>query len=117
MANFFSTRATKGLLKVGEIYCPKNGDFPSFSEAAGTPYLNNLAANVPERFEGKNNALFNSEAYYPFGGGPRMCIGFYFATMEITIVLAQLLFHFDFELDETHKVEFEPLVTLKHPNR
>jgi cytochrome P450 len=63
--------------------------------------------------KGKNNALFNSEAYYPFGGGPRMCIGFYFATMEITIVLAQLLFHFDFELDETHKVEFEPLVTLK----
>jgi cytochrome P450 len=42
-----------------------------------------------------------------------MCIGFYFATMEITIVLAQLLFHFDFELVETHKVEFEPLVTLK----
>jgi cytochrome P450 len=68
---------------------------------------------IPERFEGKNNALFNSEAYYPFGGGPRMCIGFYFATMEITIVLAQLLFHFDFELVETHKVEFEPLVTLK----
>lgn len=48
MANFFSTRATKGLLKVGEIYCPKNGDFPSFSEAAGTPFLNNLVANVPE---------------------------------------------------------------------
>jgi len=47
MANFFSTRATKGLLKVGEIYCPKNGEFPSFQEAAGTAYLNNLVANVP----------------------------------------------------------------------
>ena len=71
---------------------------------------------IPERFEGKNNPLNNSEAYYPFGGGPRMCIGFYFATMEITIVLAQLLYHFDFELDMTHKVEFEPLVTLKPKN-
>ena len=48
MANFFSTRATKGLLKVGEIYCPKNGEFPSFTETAGTAYLNNLVSNVPE---------------------------------------------------------------------
>lgn len=47
MANFFSTRATKGLLKVGEFYCPKNGDFPSFKDAAGTAYLNNLVKNVP----------------------------------------------------------------------
>ena len=68
---------------------------------------------IPERFEGKDNSLFNSEAYYPFGGGPRMCIGFYFATMEITIVLAQLLYHFDLELDSQHPVAFEPLVTLK----
>lgn len=68
---------------------------------------------IPERFDGKNNVLFNSEAYYPFGGGPRMCIGFYFATMEITIVLAQLLYHFDFELVKDHPVAFEPLVTLK----
>ena len=48
MANFFSTRATKGLLKVGDIYCPKNGEFPSFKESAGTAYLNNLVMNVPE---------------------------------------------------------------------
>jgi cytochrome P450 len=68
---------------------------------------------IPERFDGKNNVLFSSEAYYPFGGGPRMCIGFYFATMEISIVLAQLLYHFDFELVENHPVAFEPLVTLK----
>ena len=68
---------------------------------------------IPERFIGKNNPLMNSDAYYPFGAGPRMCIGFYFATMEITIVLAQLLYHFDFELDEDHKVAIEPLVTLK----
>jgi cytochrome P450 len=68
---------------------------------------------IPERFEGNNNVLFNNDAYYPFGAGPRMCIGFYFATMEITIVLAHLLYHFDFELDEQHPIAFEPLVTLK----
>lgn len=48
MANLFSTRATKGLLKAGEVYCPKNGDFPSFREVAGTAYLNKMVENVPE---------------------------------------------------------------------
>ncbi len=71
---------------------------------------------IPERFESKQNSLLNANAYFPFGAGPRMCIGFHFAIMEITIVLAQLLYHFDFELDENHKVNFEPLVTLKPKN-
>ncbi len=69
---------------------------------------------IPERFDGNTNVLFNSEAYYPFGGGPRMCIGFHFATMEITIVLAQLLYHFDISLTANGKpVVAEPLITLK----
>lgn len=48
MANFFSTRATKGLIKIGNIYCPENGDFPAYEKIAGTWKLNDLAANVPE---------------------------------------------------------------------
>ena len=71
---------------------------------------------IPERFIGKQNPLLNTNAYYPFGAGPRMCIGFNFATMEITIVLAQLLYHFDFEIDTNHEVILEPLVTLKPKN-
>lgn len=67
MANFFSTRATKGLLKVGEIYCPKNGDFPSFSEAAGTPYLNNIASNVPEDDFNSLNLVLAIFSFLPFG--------------------------------------------------
>ena len=67
MANFFSTRATKGLLKVGEIYCPKNGDFPSFSQAAGTPYLNNLAANVPEDDFSSLNLVLTIFSFLPKG--------------------------------------------------
>jgi hypothetical protein len=47
MANFFSTRATKGLIKIGNIYCPQNGDFPAYETIAGTWKLNDLAANVP----------------------------------------------------------------------
>lgn len=68
---------------------------------------------IPERFLDKTNLLANNDAYFPFGAGPRMCIGFYFALMEITVVLSNLFYRFDFELDKNHKVEFEPLVTLK----
>lgn len=31
---------------------------------------------VPERFLDKTHPLANSDAYFPFGAGPRMCIGF-----------------------------------------
>ncbi len=48
MANQFSNRAVKGLLKIGNIYCPKNGDFPEYENVAGTWKYNDLAANVPE---------------------------------------------------------------------
>ena len=68
---------------------------------------------VPERFLDKAHPLANSEAYFPFGAGPRMCIGFYFAIMEITVVLANLFYHFDIKLVENQQIEFEPLVTLK----
>jgi hypothetical protein len=45
--NKFSKRAIKGITKVGDIYCPRNGEFPSYSEVAGTQHLNSLAVNVP----------------------------------------------------------------------
>ena len=65
----------------------------------------------PERF------LENSEAtrkyFHPFGAGPRMCIGNHFAMMEITIVLAKMVAHFDFKLVQGQQIEAQPLVTLK----
>ena len=45
--NTFSNLAIKGLTKVGNIYCPKNEEFPAFSDVAGTYKLNDLVKNVP----------------------------------------------------------------------
>jgi cytochrome P450 len=70
----------------------------------------------PEEFDPQR---FSSEralpkgAYFPFGGGPRLCIGNAFATMEAELVLATLLQRVRFELDPAHPVELEPSITLR----
>ena len=51
-------------------------------------------------------------AYFPFGGGPRTCIGDQFAWMEGTLLLAEISRHWEFEpLEET--LDPEPLITLR----
>ena len=45
----------------------------------------------PERFLPEREKTLPRFAYFPFGGGPRQCIGNHFALMEMTLVLATLL--------------------------
>jgi cytochrome P450 len=45
----------------------------------------------PERFAPEAAKLIPRGAYFPFGTGPRVCIGNSFATMEMTLILAMLL--------------------------
>jgi cytochrome P450 len=52
-------------------------------------------------------------AYFPFGGGPRQCIGNAFAQMEAVLVLATLAQAYHFTIDPAHPVELEPAVTLR----
>lgn len=52
-------------------------------------------------------------AYFPFGGGPRRCIGEGFALQEAAIVIATLARRFRFRLAPSDPVVPEPLVTLR----
>jgi cytochrome P450 len=52
----------------------------------------------PQRFTAEQSSLRPHYAYLPFGGGPRNCIGFAFAQVEVKIVLARLLQKYCFEL-------------------
>ncbi len=70
----------------------------------------------PERFMKEKISEQERHCYFPFGGGPRMCIGNNFALMEAVLVLAYFFNEFDFELVKNHIVAPEPLITLRPKN-
>lgn len=67
----------------------------------------------PERFEAGAESKMHKFQYFPFGGGPRMCIGYHFAMMEMQIVLASLGQKFELSLVQALEPEPEALVTLR----
>ena len=72
----------------------------------------------PERFDpGRWTPEFRAGlppfAYFPFGGGPRRCIGDSFAWMELVLVVATIAQQWRLALVPDHPVEPQPLVTLR----
>jgi cytochrome P450 len=55
-------------------------------------------------------------AYFPFGAGPRRCIGEGFALLEAATVIAAIARRFSFTLNPAIPVVPEPLVTLRSRN-
>ncbi|MDP3767798.1 MAG: cytochrome P450, partial [Dehalococcoidia bacterium] len=67
----------------------------------------------PERFAPERAASRPRYAYFPFGGGPRQCIGNEFAMMEAQLALATLAQRYRLRLVPGQVVEPEPAVTLR----
>lgn len=65
----------------------------------------------PERFEAGKKKDY-SDYYYPFGAGPRMCIGNNFAMYEMVLTIARILKRYTLTTD-VDDIEVNPLISLK----
>jgi cytochrome P450 len=70
----------------------------------------------PERFHKDRQSSIPRYGYFPFGGGPRLCIGNNFALMEAQLILATLAPRFRPRLVAGTKVELDPQITLRPKN-
>lgn len=71
----------------------------------------------PENFTPDKVNTRPNFAYFPFGGGSRICIGKNFALMEGQLVLATIAQRFRLELLPNQIVEADPTFTLRPKNR
>lgn len=76
-------------------------------------YFDDPEAFRPERWLDGLEDRLPPGAYFPFGDGPRRCIGQGFALLEAAIVTAALAQKFSFRLAPGHPVIPEPLITLR----
>jgi cytochrome P450 len=67
----------------------------------------------PDRWTPAFRAALPKFAYFPFGGGPRQCIGESFAWMELVLVVATIAQRWSLKLVPGHPVVPQPVVTLR----
>lgn len=75
----------------------------------------NPEAFIPERHEEERVKELPKYAYFPFGGGPRICIGINFAWMELFLLLPVLLRNVRYRYEASQAPALEHLITL-HPS-
>lgn len=67
----------------------------------------------PERWRNDESEQLPKYAYFPFGGGQRMCLGKSFAQIEMVLILARFIQSFVIEAVDGFKVELRPAILLQ----
>jgi cytochrome P450 len=84
----------------------------SFYELHRNPkYWDNPEKFNPERFLGEQKKK-SYQYFYPFGAGPRMCIGLGFAMYEMSLVLSYIIKKYKV-ISAQKDIQINPLITLK----
>jgi len=67
----------------------------------------------PERWTPEARESRPKFSYFPFGGGPRVCIGEQFAWMEGVLLIATIAQRWKMRLEPGHPVKPKPMITLR----
>jgi cytochrome P450 len=67
----------------------------------------------PDRWTNGLEKQIPKYAYFPFGGGPRLCIGQSFAKMEAALLLTTIARRFRIRVPEDQRVIPQPSITLR----
>ncbi|KAI2626255.1 cytochrome P450 [Xylaria nigripes] len=70
----------------------------------------------PDRWDSEGVKNRASGSYLPFGTGPRGCIGFNFALMEVKVFLARLIYRYRFSLATDGPIDYDPMFQVIIPN-
>jgi cytochrome P450 len=68
---------------------------------------------IPERFTKEKNQTRHKFVYFPFGGGPRLCIGNNFALMEMQVIVPMVFRAFKLAKSKNFKFKKDPLITMR----
>ena len=98
-------------IPVGAMIC-----LPTMIVQRDSRFFDNAGEFQPERWTPEFRDGLHRFAYFPFGGGPRLCIGEGFAWMEAKLILAALAQHWSVRHDPMHKVDYLPLISLRPRN-
>jgi cytochrome P450 len=104
--------------EIGGYRVPRNAQIFAFQWATHRDprYFENPESFDPDRWTAEFNEKLPKYAYFPFGGGPRQCIGNYFAMMEIILLLATIGRRFRLWLAPDQRVEVWPAMSLRPKN-
>ncbi|WP_229737148.1 cytochrome P450 [Psychroflexus salis] len=111
---YFIDRVNTKTLKFKDYTIPKNTSllFSLYEMHRKQEFWEEPLNFIPERFlNGKNHAAY----YFPFGAGPRKCIGNNFAMYEIILVMQELFAKYQIEFTN-QPIEILPLISLKPKN-
>jgi cytochrome P450 len=102
-------------VEVGGFHVPRGGQvwFCPWSIQRDARWFADPDTFRPERWESDLAKTLHRYAYFPFGGGPRFCIGHAFAQMEAVLLLVTLARAFRVEVLRRPRVVPEASVTLR----
>ena len=103
--------------RVGDLPIPKGTVIIAFIYGAhrAPAYWSDPHDFLPERCNGDERLRLRFH-YLPFGGGPRVCIGRYYAMLQMLMILNALLRRYDFKLTTDEAIELHPMFILRPRN-